>query len=257
MTCSTVYTFLMRPLLALALVVSCSACVGPKVPTYVLTAPTVVPVPPAPPVPPPTPPVVTPLSVIISAIPTNVAAGRAASFCATAQHEHGAVTYAWTFDPDPGLVTSGLPCADHAFQREGEGRVTVVASDESATASAAIRVTVLPTPPAPTTPTPTTPPGPALAATMTCTAGNATTTPTPCNVTLTYGGSPFGAGNITVVAWDWADGSVADNASTVAIKSHQYVAQGTFTVVATITATVPTTPPSSAQTTAAFKVIIP
>jgi PKD repeat protein len=78
----------------------------------------------------------------------------------------------------------------------------------------------------------------AFVATMTCTPGTHGSTPTSCNVTTTYGGNAVPGSSVTSVAWDWGDGTTADNSSSVPVKPHTYVNAGTYTVLATVTATI-------------------
>ena len=76
--------------------------------------------------------------------------------------------------------------------------------------------------------------------TLTCTPGKsgttATGTATACNVSLTFGGTPIGGATVTRVDWDWGDGSLADNQTTVPVGKHTYATPGTYTVFATVTA---------------------
>ena len=77
---------------------------------------------------------------------------------------------------------------------------------------------------------------------------------TSCNVNETYGGATIPGGAVTGVAWDWGDGTTADNSSTTPVKTHQYVNAGTYTVIATVTAN---TADGSQTGTSSKSVIVP
>jgi PKD repeat protein len=136
------------------------------------------------------------------------------------------VTWNWSFGDGANTQTTTF-ATTHAYSRAG-----VYAASVSAAGTSAGNAIVTVIDPAPTP----IPPAPTLSVTLTCTPGTHGTTPTSCNVNQTYGGATIAGGAVTDVAWDWGDGTTADNSSTTPVKTHQYVNAGTYTVIATVTA---------------------
>lgn len=239
-------TMRLRISIVAALALFCTACTEPAVPRYAIptpTSPSPIPTPTPAPVPTPTGSI---LTVSLQVGPISPVAGLSAALTAvTTTVNKQPSTYVWTFgDGAVDTSTSSTPffvSTFHTFGRAGiyDARVDLTDGDgRTASGFAHVTVQAAPPPPAPPAPTPTpTPTVSTLVATLTCTAGNATITKTTCNLSLTYGGAPLGGGTVTAVVWDWSDGLGTDTAGTTAVQQHQYLTPGTFTVLASVTAT--------------------
>ena len=136
------------------------------------------------------------------------------------------VTWNWSFGDGANTQTTTF-ATTHTYSRAG-----VYAASVSATGTSAGNAIVTVIDP-PLTPIP---PAPTLSVTLTCTPGTHATTATSCNVNETYGGATISGGAVTGVAWDWGDGTTADNSSSTPVKTHLYANAGTYTVIATVTA---------------------
>jgi PKD repeat protein len=142
------------------------------------------------------------------------------------------VTWNWSFGDGANTQTTTF-ATTHTYSRAG-----VYAASVSAAGTSAGNAIVTVIDPAPTP----TPPAATLSVTLTCTPGThgtpapGTGTATSCNVNQTYGGATVPGGAVTGVAWDWGDGTTADNSSTSPVMTHQYINAGTYTVIATVTA---------------------
>jgi hypothetical protein len=74
-------------------------------------------------------------------------------------------------------------------------------------------------------------------ATMNCTVephGAAPAPPTVCNVSATYDGTTNVPSNYLTTSWDWGDGGTTSTAATP-LGSHNYLQEGTYLAVATVT----------------------
>lgn len=142
---------------------------------------------------------------------------------------------AWSFGNG---VTQRTTTGETAYAYPAVGTfdasVTVTATDgRTATAHQPVTVSRRPTPPRPPPPPP--PPVPTLDAVLTCTPRPALT-PTPCNITVSYGGGTVPSSQVTGVTWDWGDGP-PPAFTPGPVSSHVYPQAGSFTVLATVTAT--------------------
>jgi PKD repeat protein len=136
------------------------------------------------------------------------------------------VTWNWSFGDGANDQTSAFSTT-HTYNQAGTYTASV---SSAATTSSSATIVVTPAAAPPTTPVPT------LAGTLTCTPGKSGTAATVCNVSLSFGGAPIGGATVTRVDWDWGDGSLPDNQTTVPVGTHMYAKPGTYTVFATVTA---------------------
>jgi len=143
----------------------------------------------------------------------------------------GGGPFSWTFGDGGTAQTTGFSTT-HTYGRSGSYGV-MVTNANGAFSSGNINVVDAPAP----APTPT----PMTSASVECTPGTSTTsatvTVTGCHVTLTGAdGSPL-TSSITVVGWDWGDGT--NNTTLPAphiVEQHQYLVSGTYLVIAKVTA---------------------
>ena len=181
----------------------------------------------------PTPaPVVSPLSVSLSIGVARPSVGDNISFVASAAGT-SIVRADWAFGNGATLSTSRGDTA-YAYPATGTftARVTVTASDgRTGSDQATVTVSRRETPPSTPTPTPTTPGG--FVVSLACTVQDATL-PTSCNVTASYHDATVASGSMTAIDWDWGDGIHAAGAPS---NAHPYAFAGTYTVLATVTAT--------------------
>jgi len=172
-----------------------------------------------------------PLSVSAGANPSNPFKGDDVTFTASVSGGVAPFTYAWTFG-DGGSGTGDSPT--HRYSSDGSKNIRLTVTDaDDRTGATSTSVTVQ-SDPVIVSPTPA--PAPTLTATLTCTEGDDTAAPSTCNVTVSYGGSPLASLSIAEVRWDWGDGTPLAT-TTVPVATHQYGNVGTFTALATVTAT--------------------
>lgn len=172
-----------------------------------------------------------PLTLGISATPTNPNKGDGVTFVASVSGGSAPYSYAWIF----GDGTSGSgQTISHRYFSDGSKTASLTVTDaDSRTGTAQTTISVQPDPVPPAPPTP--PAQAQLAVAVTCTP-MAHGTATPCNVNVSYGGVLLPATAITAVDWVWGDG-LSNLGTTSPVLVHSYVNAGSYTVFATVTAT--------------------
>ena len=188
---------------------------------------------PTPPSPPPTPAPLPPMTIQLAPITTTVGIVTPFSVGVFVPGGLQIVSETWTFG-DGGTAQVTGTSASHVYTTTGIVTASVTAIDAiGRTASTNAPVTILAAP----VPTPTPPPAPlVLAASLTCTVGTRgpLATPVACNVSTTYNGAPVPSGSVSHVDWDWGDGTPT---TTGVVSQHSYLNAGTYTIIATATAT--------------------
>jgi len=133
-------------------------------------------------------------------------------------------TWNWSFGDGANDQSTAFSIS-HAYGRAGV-YVATVSSSLTSSSSATVTVTNPPSVPTPA----------AFVVSMGC--PGSSTLVQACNVAVTANGVSLPSNSITSVTWDWGDGNSDPNQPTPPVaKSHTYAQAGTYTVFATVTAT--------------------